>query len=244
MSSLSQNELQTCVPLRLWEQNLPELELEAPSTGEGDTGGAPGHSDASPDGSASAYDHAQDMLDHVRKQAEQVLEEARREAARLADETRQEALKTVADAQQEAFAEYLTLLRNSFEAELARLWQETEREAIELCAVAAERVIRERIPRDDALVVRAVRESLEQLHGASSVTVRVHPNCVAALDAAASRLAADFPGAEGLVVECAPSLSPGGAVIRSDAGEVDLRVETQLARIRRALGSIEGAPRA
>ena len=59
------------------------------------------------------------------------------------DEVYLYAYETVADAQQEAFAEYLTLLRNSFEAELARLWQETEREAIELCAVAAERVIRD-----------------------------------------------------------------------------------------------------
>ncbi|NSW54879.1 MAG: hypothetical protein HPY44_02605 [Armatimonadetes bacterium] len=242
MSSPPGNELQTCAPFRLWEQNLPELELDRISAGEIDTGSEPDHPEASPRDPTSAHLRAQEILDRAQEQAEQVLDDARRAAARLEEETRQQALKAVADAQQEAFAEFLTLLRNSFEAELMRLWHEAEREAIELCAVAAEKVIRERIPRDDAVVVRAVRESLEQLRGASGVTVRVHPDCAAVLDAAASRLAADFPGAEGLQVECAPSLSPGGAVIRSDAGEVDLRIETQLARIRQALGLTEGNP--
>lgn len=221
-------------PFRLWEQHLTELEVQFSRHGEAEGGADPRLENGSGPQGPLPSEQAQEILDRARRQADIMLMEARRNAERLAEQARQDALEAVATAQGEALREFLELLRHGVEDQLAHWFQQAELEAVELCVTAAERVIRDRVQRDDEVVVRAVQEALEQLRGASAVVVHVHPESLDALNAAAGRLAAEFASAEAITVECVATIPAGGAVVRSDAGEVDLRIETQVQQIRKA----------
>ena len=99
---------------------------------------------------------------------------------------------------------------------------------------------REKIEDDDAVVVDTVREGMEELRGAKGLVVRIHPSGEGAVTEAREGLASEFPAAGAIEVRVDEGISPGGALIQSANGEIDLRIETQLDRLRRAAESVIG----
>jgi flagellar biosynthesis/type III secretory pathway protein FliH len=109
-----------------------------------------------------------------------------------------------------------------------------EREVAAIAIEVAERILgRELAAREDAIVDLAAR-ALAGARERRDVTLRVHPDDARAVRAGEERLAAILARAP-LVVREDPAVPRGGAVVETEAGWIDARIETQLSELRRAV---------
>jgi flagellar biosynthesis/type III secretory pathway protein FliH len=109
-----------------------------------------------------------------------------------------------------------------------------EREVAAIALEIARAVLgRELSTRPDAVVDLAAR-ALAEARERREVTLRVHPDDAREVRAAEGRLGAILARAPLAVREDA-GLAPGDAVVETDGGCIDARIETQLGELRRAV---------
>lgn len=229
--------------LPLWEATLPVLTPAAPALNRQGLAPAEFHAPSgdpcsSPSVPTASAAGAQELVDEARREAERILQEAREQAACAAREATQRALKETAARQAEAFAQIIELIRADLTARLQDALRDLELDAARLCTALAETVVRRKIAEDDEMVVDVVREGLARMAGAREVTVRISPAAQEALEAARDTLAGDLPGAVAVTIVPDETISAGGAVLQSANGEIDLRIETQMARLREAAEAV------
>lgn len=107
-----------------------------------------------------------------------------------------------------------------------------ERDAVELALRLAEKIVAGTLAAEPERVVDVVRGALRRLAERRRVTVLVHPDDLELVRAAADGFAAELGGIEHCEVQAERRVARGGAVVRTDEGQVDAAVETQLARAR------------
>lgn len=105
-----------------------------------------------------------------------------------------------------------------------------ERDAIELALALAEKVVAGALAVEPERVVDIVRGALRRLVERRRVTVLVHPDDLELVRTAAEGFAAELGGIEHCDVQAERRIARGGAVVRTDEGQIDASVETQLAR--------------
>ncbi|MBS1869763.1 MAG: hypothetical protein JSS99_08870 [Actinobacteria bacterium] len=107
-----------------------------------------------------------------------------------------------------------------------------ERDAVSLAVSLAEKVVAGALAVEPERVLDVVRGALRRLGERRRVTVLVHPDDLELVRAAAGGFAGELGGIEHCEVQAERRLSRGGAVVRTDEGQVDASIETQLARAR------------
>jgi len=107
-----------------------------------------------------------------------------------------------------------------------------ERDAVELAVRLAEKIVAGTLAAEPERVLDVVRGALRRLAERRRVTVLVHPDDLELVRAAAAAFASELGGIEHCDVQAERRLARGGAVVRTDEGQVDASVETQLARAR------------
>lgn len=155
-------------------------------------------------------------------QAAEILEAARR-AAEAERATMRAALTEEAEAAARArLAAALIDVDRAREAAVA----EARASALAIASVVARRIVGDALAAEPERVRAMVERATARVARARHTTVRVHPE--------------DLPLVEDLPATCVgdDSLSRGDCVVESDLGEVDGRVETQIARL---LAALEGA---
>jgi type III secretion system HrpE/YscL family protein len=162
--------------------------------------------------------NARAILERAREQAETELQRAR-ETGR-------------AQGRAELAAKFVELA-----AERDRALAALEPQAIEIAMVAAKRIVGHELSLQSSLVAEMVAPLLERVRRAQQITLRVHPDDGAALEAnlAALRDRAGLAGS--LRVEADATLERGDCVLHSDIGALDARIDTQLHALSRALRS-------
>lgn len=108
-------------------------------------------------------------------------------------------------------------------------------EIADLAVAIADKLVRHAVAAAPDFAVADVREALARVPDSQSVTVRVHPDDVAVLEAARPILTAAFEKPVSLKIEAAPSISRGGCFIETPMRFVDATLEAKLARIGQAL---------
>lgn len=104
----------------------------------------------------------------------------------------------------------------------AQIVRAAEVDLLTLALRLAEAVVRDKISADDGVAARALGAALAEVPGAQSFTVRCHPDDE-------SSIAAALTGAAGVhQLRSDPTLRRGGCVVESSAGDIDVRIETQL----------------
>jgi flagellar assembly protein FliH len=130
-------------------------------------------------------------------------------------------------------------------AELAAMREQEgdalERDAVELALQLAEKVLAGAVTVEPERVIDVVRGALRRLAERRRVTVLVHPEDLELVRAAADGLAAELGGIEHCDVQAERRIGRGGALVRTDEGQVDACVETQLARARELVEAELGA---
>jgi flagellar biosynthesis/type III secretory pathway protein FliH len=179
----------------------------------------------------------------AREQAEQLLAEARGEAERLVAGAQREAEAVRARAELCGLEEGR---RRAAEAVAAALRLEAEAvtrllpELARLAVAMARRLLGEELALRPEAAVAACRRVLGACRAGRSLSVRVHPDDLAARPEAYRELgrALDLE----LVLEADPQVGRGGCRVLGEWGEVDGRLEVQLGHLEAALAGSASGP--
>lgn len=117
-----------------------------------------------------------------------------------------------------------------------RMLGELEAQAAAVAVLAAGRIVGDELSAHPDRIASIVRPLLVRVRRARQVTLRVHPDDRAALDASLPALTRDADLACAVAIETDPSLARGGCVVTSDAGVLDARLDVRLEALRDALG--------
>lgn len=163
-------------------------------------------------------------------EAETEARELRETAERLARELREAAYE---EGREAALLEFNQLLLDTRERRDSA-FQTAERDLLRLAVKLAEKIIGREIERDAGALADIVSTALRHARQNESLTVRISPSDMPAIEAHRARL--DPAGrARFLDLVPDPRVRPGGCVIESESGTVDAQLDTQLRVLERAL---------
>ena len=165
-----------------------------------------------------------DLLSAAWEEAEQVRAQAR--AAGEA-EGRAEGLRAAAAEAEPALAALAQAVR-SFEQLRAGLVETLESEAAELALRIAEQIIAGALEVQPERIIDITRGALRRLADRHRVTVLVNPADIELIAESVERLQAELGGIEHLDVHAERRIDRGGAIVRTESGEVDTTVSAQL----------------
>lgn len=182
-------------------------------------------------------------------QAADVLQQAHAEADAIREAARQEGFQAGFDAglaqaheQLEPIAAALVSAQSALGEERAKVADEVERHAVDLALQLAAKTLSATIAARPEHVVDVVRGSLRRLLERDHVIVMVSPDDLDLVRAAVEPLKAELGGIGSLDVQAERRVGRGGALVRTQAGEVDARLDQQLERAREVLlEALEGS---
>jgi flagellar assembly protein FliH len=175
-------------------------------------------------------------------QAHDILATARAEAETIRESARQEGFEAGfqaglahADQRVKPIVAALGEAHAALGAERERSAEAVERHAVDLGLRIAEKALGAAIAADPELVVDVVRGALRRLLERDRVQVLVHPEDLELVRDATGKLKQQLGGIGELDVQAERRVARGGAIVRTQSGEVDARLETQLDRARETL---------
>ncbi|GEJ57281.1 FliH/SctL family protein [Anaeromyxobacter diazotrophicus] len=175
-------------------------------------------------------------------EARRLREEAAAEAGRLLQAAREETERLRAAAaeagREEGLARATELVARAALAR-ERLLAGARAELADLALELARRIVTRAAALDPEVVIELAGRALEVARGHSALTVRAHPEDLAALRAAEPRLAGGAGGGRALAWAADPALARGEVRVETEAGAVDARLAPQLEALGRALRAEE-----
>jgi type III secretion system HrpE/YscL family protein len=177
------------------------------------------------------------------ERARAIVAEAEARARELLEAAQAERERIRADAAEQGRAEGLARAGAALVAAAAardRRLAGAEREVVALALDVARKVLGRELAQDRSAVADLAAQALAVARDRREVTLRVNPEDADAIRAAAGRLGALLARAPGLDVREDPAVERGGAVVETEAGRVDARVEAQLAALARAIEEAGG----
>ena len=177
------------------------------------------------------------------ERARAIVAEAEARARELLEAAQAERERIRADAAEQGRAEGLARAGATLVAAAAardRRLAGAEREVVALALDVARKVLGRELAQDRSAVADLAAQALAVARDRREVTLRVNPEDADAIRAAAGRLGALLARAPGLDVREDPAVERGGAVVETEAGRVDARVEAQLAALARAIEEAGG----
>jgi len=118
-----------------------------------------------------------------------------------------------------------------------RTADDVERHAVELAIQIAEKALAGTLAVQPERIVDVVRGGLRCLVERERVVILVNPEDLETVREAAGDLVRSLGGIEHCEVQEERRVEPGGAVVRSAAGEIDASISTKLERVREVLGA-------
>jgi flagellar assembly protein FliH len=119
---------------------------------------------------------------------------------------------------------------------------EAEAAAVDLAFQIAEKVIGTTIATDREAVLGVVSGALLRTTDRDHLVLEVNPGDFELVRDSAAELAARLGGIRRMEVVSERRVEAGGCVVRTDAGEIDARVSSQLERVRQLLAEAGGGP--
>jgi flagellar assembly protein FliH len=185
-------------------------------------------------------------LEQVRRDAAQIVAAARQEAEQLRRQAQQDGRRlAVEQAEKEAgdrIRQQLAGVLPALEQALAQLEQarqdwirQWEQNAVHLAAAIAARIVRRELSRTPQITLDLVREALELASGSTRIELRLNPQDRQALGQGVEELAARVAKLAPADIVADPQVTSGGCIVTTDFGEIDQRLESQLARIEQEL---------
>jgi type III secretion protein L len=170
---------------------------------------------------------AQTVLDEARAQAERLLADAAQDAERL----KQQAIAEGRERGLQAVTELLAGARLA----AARSRSASDGELRTLAVKIAEKILGREISLRPEAVADVAAEALRYAGEPRELTIRAHPDDLAALERGKPRLVERCRAAQAVVFRADPQVGRGGCIIETELGVVDARLSTQLEAIERAL---------
>jgi len=192
---------------------------------------------------AQAQEEAQALIAQARAQVQDIEEEARRQGYQVGYEQgyvagQQEATRLVvqrADDERAAYREDLAAFIAHIEAERQRAWAEMEPQIIGLVFDLARQVIKQEVEASRTVALSVVANALRRAADSTTLRIRVHADDLEAVRAHREDLLTLVDGIRHIEIIEDRRVGPGGAVVETDAGTIDARIETQLDEVSDAL---------
>ena len=110
-------------------------------------------------------------------------------------------------------------------------FSEWESKGVTLAIAIAERILHLKLSAHPEGVVSLMQEVLEMVTGESQVSIHIHPDDASLLEEQDIDLNSLFRSSGGVRVQADESITRGGCFVRTEHGEIDARLETQLGRL-------------
>jgi len=115
----------------------------------------------------------------------------------------------------------------------AGMLHKTERDVVRMALAIAQRVVHRALDVDPELLLAMARVAIDRLGDGVAATIHLHPDDHRAMMAVRARRADAVPAAVALQPDL--TVPPGGCVVRSEFGVIDLGLDAQIAELSRAL---------
>lgn len=195
--------------------------------------------EAEPDAPSTAARAAQ-ILMHARQQARAIVQEA--EAAALADRAQQRQMgwqQGYAEGRQQALrenagiAQRLALVVADITADYVTTARNLDEQLAGLALQLARTIVRHEIAVAPETILHVARAAIHQLSLDQTVTIRVHADDAALLQAQLPAL--ELPESVRVAVIVDPLVASGGCVVESGAGRIDATIDMQCVQLERLL---------
>lgn len=183
------------------------------------------------DSASAGDDVALTVVQKAYLEAKALREAAAREAVRLRAEAREEGLAQARAEFEETLARFGRLVAG-LAAAVQRAAEDATPIIADLAVEVAARILCTEVTVRPEVVAAMVSDAVARLAGAAEVTVRVHPDDLAAVEAHRPRIEEAAGGRLQIVGD---DRTDGGCLVESASGLVDARLSTQLREMRKAL---------
>ena len=221
---------------------------------------ATNHSHASaPEVRAAAFDlvdmssRAEEYVEAVRREASKIVQQAHRQAEEIRQAAEHAGRQAAKEAANRVLDEkvgqrmqtILPALRKAVDQvvdQRADWFARCESTLVQLATAVAERVIRRQLADRPEISVAWIRECLEMSAGAAEVKLRLNPQDMEGLGGQVPRIAAEIGRLAPPQIVADAGVEPGGCVVQTEFGTIDMQLATQLARIEEELGGVQSTP--
>lgn len=159
----------------------------------------------------------------------------------LLDQAKKEAYeKGLADGRALRHKEFVQLLGTMTEAtrqagELKkRLYQEAEGQILQLAIAVAEKVIHTEVGTNRNIVLDVLRAAAKNVVDHDNIKIRLNPGDLGYLVEMKQELSQEVGWLKDAAFEGDPSIKPGGVLLETTSGEIDARLDQQLAEIQKS----------
>jgi flagellar assembly protein FliH len=179
------------------------------------------------------------FLERAREQGAALISVAREQAEAIAQSAREQGFEAGYNEgigrAEKAVAERLALAdsilaatRSAQEEALAS----AERDLVELAFEIAEKIVRQKVVADPDATIGVLEHALRKAYVRDGLTVLCNPADLERLMGASEQLQTRVGSLAGLTLIGDRRISQGGVVVRTDAGDIDATIESQLERLR------------
>lgn len=189
---------------------------------------------------------ARQYLAEIQREADQLLQQAQAEAQRIRHAAKQQGLAEAESSVEQRIQEAAQKLSDqrcrtaiaTCEASVAQLTQDTadwlamwRNQTVELASKMAEKIVRREMEENEELLRVWLEEALVALRDVRDVRVLVHPDDFAVAGRFLQHLAKTIPQAASVEIIPDPDIPMGECLVRSQHGQIDQQLTTQLQRL-------------
>ena len=134
----------------------------------------------------------------------------------------------------------LALSKRLISKEETNLIKHSQTGLVTLASKIARRLLSCELTLNPNVIHHIVSEALTKITDKSTVSIRVHPDDLPALQTHQSTLKQLVPDIQTLHLDSDPNIEPGGCMIETSLGYIDATVATKLASIELAIQTVDG----
>jgi len=170
-------------------------------------------------------------------EAEKLRQAAERETRQVRDAALAEGFENGKQAVTAELEGVLQRLRQAYmdiEKYRKQLYHEAEAETVELALAVARKIICQEISVDRQIILNVVKGALDKVVDHEKVKIRINPQDLETVQTALFEFLPHVESLENVHFEADAGLTPGGCVVETNFGNIDARIENQLAQIEAA----------
>jgi flagellar assembly protein FliH len=182
----------------------------------------------------SLEDTARSIIAAAKEEAQAIVDAASEEADAIGSAAYQEGYQNglqELEAERQFLAEKILQVEADAEAQINEFWTSIEPELLRLSVEIARKVIRQHVDENQATVLTTVKEGLRQLRDRQDLKLHVNPADYEYVREHKEEIASTCDGIRNLQVVDDRRVDPGGCLIETSNGDLDARIETQLAEV-------------
>lgn len=169
-------------------------------------------------------DEIDKMISDAKKRAEEIENQAREKGYKDGHEKGQkEGFKEITSLM-ESLSDAITSLMNTRQ----ELFQQSEKEMINLVSLVAAEIVYREIKQDEKIIADVLRNALKEVHSKQKVVIRLNPSDMEVARNFGKELIEKIDSVEGIKLKSDSAITEGGCIVETNIGSLDATVETRL----------------